>query len=456
MREGHTKLPSRTGISTGPMGQVQKELLSKLAKQRYDDGFVHPNTGKHHAESMRFKISASLKGRKVGSTTALKAVQTKRDRGFDFGSPARGHVLSLESRAIRGRAATHFFASTREQRRQPMLQRIQDAQLILLNEVDEPIFNLRCKICGYEFTRTAQCFQPAKFKVATCVQCHPPKPISDAENDLAAFIMTVTTSPVWRTDTTLIGPLELDIIMPDIKLAIEYCGLYWHSALAGRHKLYHPFKLKKCREIGFRLLTVFEDEWQKKREIVESMIRNACGAIPHKLNARQCEIREITTEESSEFLNTNHIQGRGRSSIKYGLFDHNDLVCVMTFSRGEVIHKSNGWEINRFATKLNHTVRGGASRLFKRFLDNHQPEKITSYADLRWGDGKVYGQLGFKWAGDTVPNYWYIKGLKRLHRFALRKTANDPPNQTEFVIRKAEGWNWIYDCGHAKWVWTRE
>ena len=30
-------------------------------------------------------------------------------------------------------------------------------------------------------------------------------------------------------DRTILKPLELDIVLPSIKLAIEYDGVYWHS-----------------------------------------------------------------------------------------------------------------------------------------------------------------------------------------------------------------------------------
>jgi G:T-mismatch repair DNA endonuclease (very short patch repair protein) len=72
-------------------------------------------------------------------------------------------------------------------------------------------------------------------------------------------------------DRSIIKPLELDIYIPDLKLAIEYNGSYWHS--------YHPIKgtvLKQndlnystyrhqaktiaCLEQGIRLLHIYEDE----------------------------------------------------------------------------------------------------------------------------------------------------------------------------------------------------
>jgi len=62
--------------------------------------------------------------------------------------------------------------------------------------------------------------------------------------------------------------------------------------------------------------------------------------------------------------------------------------------------------------------------------------------------------LGFELEKITVPNYFYFKtNLERIHRFALRKTKNDPKDQTEKNIRLDQGYNIIYDAGHAKYVW---
>jgi hypothetical protein len=452
MRDAHARLPSRKGITTGPMSEEQKQHLSTLAKERYSDGFVHPMQGLSQSESTKQKISDTLSGRKIGPEAALKAVNTRRERGDDL-APMRGKTHSDETKRLISRKSRESFRKKRENNRAPMLERLEQANLRLLNKIDDDLFHLQCKTCDHVFTRTVACFQPSKFKIAICDQCFLPATISDGENAVANYLATFFTAKINRSDVTVIAPLELDILIKEVNLAIEYCGLYYHSVAMGRGRFYHQFKLKRCRENNLRLITIFEDEWLLKRPIVESMLRNACGTIQYKINARQCTVRELDTNESSAFLNANHIQGRGRSNVKYGLFYKDELISVMTFSKSEVSHRSTGWEINRFATKLNHTVRGGASRLFKQFIINHHPIEVTSYADLRWGDGKVYGSLGFVWVGDSVPNYWYTKGLKRYHRYALRKTSADPVDQTEQALRQAEGWNIIYDCGHAKWVW---
>ena len=132
----------------------------------------------------------------------------------------------------------------------------------------------------------------------------------------------------------------------------------------------------------------------------------------------------------------------------------------MTFSKPS---KSKGqskdsydWELLRFCNKIDTTVIGGASKLFKHFVSDYNPNSILSFADRRYSSGGLYTQLGFDSMGNTRLNYWYIDfaSVKRVHRFKLRKTADDNPELTEYENRVTKGWSRIWDCGSSKWVWT--
>lgn len=257
-------------------------------------------------------------------------------------------------------------------------------------------------------------------------------------------------------DRTIIKPYEIDILILDKKLAIEYCGLYWHSELAGKDKNYHLNKLKLCEEKGYRLITIFEDEWLNNREIVISRIMNILGALNYSIiYARKCIIKEIPVKEARDFCNKNHLQGYGNSSIKLGAFYKHELVSIMTFSKPSIAKGSKNekdvWELNRFCSKINHQVIGIASKLLKFFERNYDWRSIFSYADRRWSDGNLYKKIGFEFSHNSKPNYWYIKGIKRIHRFSLRKTKDDPKNLTEWAIRMSQGWNRIWDCGSIKY-----
>ena len=65
---------------------------------------------------------------------------------------------------------------------------------------------------------------------------------------------------IKHNDRSIIRPKELDIYLPDLKLAIEYNGLYWHSIERGTDKYAHRNKSIACREKDIRLIHLFEFE----------------------------------------------------------------------------------------------------------------------------------------------------------------------------------------------------
>ncbi len=58
----------------------------------------------------------------------------------------------------------------------------------------------------------------------------------------------------------IIPPKELDIFIPDLNLAIEYNGIYWHSNNDENSKFRHQDKSLACIKKGIRLLHIYEDE----------------------------------------------------------------------------------------------------------------------------------------------------------------------------------------------------
>jgi len=281
--------------------------------------------------------------------------------------------------------------------------------------------------------------------------------VSKQELDFLAFIKSFC-SDVNEHDRSLIAPYEIDVVIPSKKIAIEYCGLYWHSELAGKDKNYHLKKLEACESKGYRLITIFEDEWLFNRHIVESRIKNILNWGGLKtIFARKCIISEISTADARKFCNKNHLQGYGSGSqVKLGAFYEDKLVAVMTFSKPSVAkgnkNKVSGFfELHRFCQAANTRVIGVASKLLKYFERSYSCSGIFSYADCRWSNGNVYDKMGFTFIARTKPNYWYIRNQRRLHRFIFRKKSEEPKNITEWQIRQSQGWNRIWDCGNLKY-----
>jgi hypothetical protein len=317
------------------------------------------------------------------------------------------------------------------------------------------IYDWKCCLCGNEFQdRVQQTNHPLNLgNMPRCLKCFPHlKGTSNAEKELQMFI---SESNITQTnDRTLIQPSELDIIIPNKNIAIEYNGLYWHSEAQGKDKKYHLSKTNRCKEKGVQLIHVFEDEWLNKKNIVKNRLRHILGNTKYKIGARSCIVKEIDNKTKNAFLNKYHIQGEDKSSIRLGALYKNRLVAVMTFGKRRFDRKK-GYELIRFCSLGHISIIGGAGKLFKHFQRNFNTEnkEIISYADRRWSIGSLYHALGFKCTHISPPNYFYIIGNQRKSRINFQKHKL-PDILEEFNVDLTEGENMkkngysrIWDCG---------
>ena len=287
--------------------------------------------------------------------------------------------------------------------------------------------------------------------------------ISKNENILFKFIQSLGKN-TEKGNRRILNGKEIDIYIPNLKIGIEYNGLYWHSD-SHKTKEYHLDKTELAKSKGVKLIHIFEDEWIEKQDIVKSRLLNILGETSVKIYARKTQIKEVSSKEAMLFLDENHIQGRVGGKVYLGLYQGDELLSLMTFGNlrknlGQVAVK-NHFELLRFCNKLNTTVIGGASKLFKHFVLNYNPEKIISYADRRWSEGELYEKLGFDFIHSSKPNYFYLQKPfnVREERFKYRKSElvkqGFDPLKTGRQIMEERGFNKIYDCGAMKFEWKK-
>ncbi len=86
------------------------------------------------------------------------------------------------------------------------------------------------------------------FDCPRCNNCYPfLQGYSNIEKELVEFCKQYYPNLI-ENDKSLIKPKELDIVIPELKLAIEFNGTYWHSEQAGKDKNYHLNKTLECEK----------------------------------------------------------------------------------------------------------------------------------------------------------------------------------------------------------------
>ena len=327
-------------------------------------------------------------------------------------------------------------------------------------------YKFKCKKCESVFEDII-----SNGKIPRCLSCFPYPLDSGPQSEVLSFIKSILNENVVvnHNDRSAIPPMELDIYIPEKKVAIEFNGIYWHGELRGKDKNYHINKTKRCESVGIRLIHIFENEWIYKQEIVK---RRLCHILKlnnddDKIYARNCNIAIVKSVTANSFLNENHIQGCDKSSIKIGLFYKNELVSIMTFGNKRValgnVYKNikrDEYELFRFCSSK--TVIGAAGKLFSFFIKTYNPKHIITYADKRYSktNDAFYEKIGFDFAGVTSPNYWYFyksNALKLYHRSNFRKNVlkykltDYDENLSEWENMQRNGYDRIWDCGHLKY-----
>lgn len=276
-------------------------------------------------------------------------------------------------------------------------------------------------------------------------------PVSFGQKQLSTFLQQHYIN-VIENDRTIISPQEIDIYLPDYKIAIEYCGLYWHSERF-KGRLYHRNKMLACNERGIRLLTIYENEWVNDQEIVKNKLLSILKLNKQKtVYSRKSIVVEMSKQQKKQFFDTYHIQHDGPGSICYGLHDGTNIVAAMCFIK----YKDQTFVLNRYATSCH--VPGGFTKLLEHFKRNHQWREIISFADLRWSEGKLYKQTGFTVDKILPPDYQYIINNKPIHKFNFRRKFLQKrlkyfdPNLSESQNCKNNNIDRIWDCGKIRFV----
>ncbi len=301
--------------------------------------------------------------------------------------------------------------------------------------------------------------------------------VSYYENDIVSVLKTINPDmQIKLHDRKIIAPLELDIYLPEYALGIEINPTATHNSTyspyseGAKSPSYHKHKSDLCEEKGIFLFHIFGYEWIHHQSVIISMLRNLLGKNQNIIYGRKCEIKQIPSKSAYQFLQENHLQGGAYSKINLGLFYADELVSVMTFGKLrstigiDSTISDNYWELVRFCNKQNTTVVGGASKLFKFFVDTFHPDTIRSFSNRSHTKGNLYSTLGFKEVRRSAPNYVWVRIAddKAFHRIYAQKRniqhfLQDDTidlSMSEKQIMEEHGYAQVFDSGTITWDWS--
>ena len=277
-----------------------------------------------------------------------------------------------------------------------------------------------------------------------------------------------------KHDRKILEGKELDFYFPNNKLAVEISPTSTHNYISnwhdniGKPKNYHKDKFIKCANKGIELITIFDwHDWAKMLELIKAKLQ----AADNRIYARNTQyyLSEKITKELFDDLSNWHILGLTANFNRHnevGILKHdNDIVGLALWTKTQ---NTNEIELKRMVFKPGYSVIGGASKLLKNFMKEHNYKHIITFSDCDLGMGSVYSKIGFTLSVESKPNLiyfndkykWTIKYNALRMQGADRLLAKFPgyipvgmgdnlPSNREIV--ESYGFLPVYDCGYRKW-----
>lgn len=204
---------------------------------------------------------------------------------------------------------------------------------------------------------------------------------------------------------------------------------------------------------GGRCIHIDEDLWVTRPDLLVNRIAALAGQA-QRVHARDTVVARIEKRIAVAFLQEHHLQGALPGKYRYGLYHGGDLVAAAVFSGGRRMADKpvdyRSFELLRFCHKQGVHVVGSFSKLLESFQRDFNPGDIMTYADKDWSDGSSYRKLGFRIAGKTEPQVFWVdkRTMQRYYENTLPPEIREKPTHE----RTSAGYVAVYNSGSLKLI----
>ena len=258
----------------------------------------------------------------------------------------------------------------------------------------------RCHIkcdCGKEhifISNKCEIYNRLRSGLKICNICHPNYFISGGESEIYNFIKDNYDGEIIQSYRKIKNIKELDIFLPELNLAFEYNGTWWHNEINKKYD-YHKNKSEFCDINGIKLIHIWEYDWKikSKNDIIRSNILNLLKKYEKEIDYNNCDIKIISKEETNIFIEENSLYKYIESEMNIGLFYKDDLVKIISFNKYDDLYK-----LNNICNKININI--SHDNMIKDFISN---ENIITSSHRDYYDN-IFEENIFELLSKTVPN----------------------------------------------------
>ena len=165
---------------------------------------------------------------------------------------------------------------------------------------------------------------------------------SKQETEIGDYIKIIYNGTILEHKRRYLEGKELDFYLPDLNLAIEYNGIFWHG-FNGHTKVSKEDYLKSldekynlCKSKGIKLLTIGEEDFLLYKEAVFEKIRNEISP-KEELNCEDCQLKDISYDTAAEFCSHYLIGDIKQENDNLGIFYNEKLIGVVSFENKTLI-----------------------------------------------------------------------------------------------------------------------
>lgn len=161
-----------------------------------------------------------------------------------------------------------FLISSRLQSlKKKISKKVSDFGLEFIGIISTSRYSLSCQYGHHFEIHKTMLNDRIRHKNIICTICNPINSFSGGQKELHDFVSEIYNGEIINNYRGKLG-FELDIYLPEIGIALEYNGIYWHSSVY-KGRTYHLSKFEKCEKIGITLIHIWEDDWLNEVEIVK-------------------------------------------------------------------------------------------------------------------------------------------------------------------------------------------
>ena len=250
------------GVENASQSSVIKEKTKKTNLERYG------NECALHSD----KISKKVKETNLARYGVEYAIQSEiiKNKAKDSILQRYGVEHQMYLNEIKEKVRNSRLDSTYEK----LSNRLKDIVIPLFSKEEydgcgyyDTLYDWKCVKCGTIFKDHIYSHIPR------CPTCYPIiGGSSKGEIELSEFCKQFYPNLIQH-DKNLIKPYELDIVIPEIKLTIEFNGKYWHSIFKNAAaETYHLMKTELCEQLEYRLIHIWEDEWNNNKDKIKTKL----------------------------------------------------------------------------------------------------------------------------------------------------------------------------------------